>query len=184
MSEKQSTKSKPQRNLGALSTGEENALAWMGPPPLLRHEDASKYLRVRSKVAAALQPTDILAWFLVDDVVYHQFDIVRLRQVSTTLVEAAKNDPTRTMSYRGEDSDAAKTAWAVRNELNNLERIDRMIATKELRRDRAALEADRRRHVAAAAQASCHANHIEDLDYRVLENNSDTAPPNESRRLD
>jgi hypothetical protein len=42
---------------------EEQALAWMGPPPLVPGEDPAKYEYVLRMVAQAMKPVDIVDWF-------------------------------------------------------------------------------------------------------------------------
>jgi hypothetical protein len=167
MDKQQAASGNPQPSMQALADAEEKALAWMGPPPVVGSEDPDKYRRLRSMVAEALQPTDILDWFLVDDVVHSQFEIARLRRVSATFIKQQEHH------FGGANEEG--TAVSVFMNLNILEQLDRMTATKELRRNRAFQEADRRRD-RAAARSTRAPSQIDDVEYRVVEQSQHHSP--------
>ena len=123
-------------------------MGWMGPPPLIPGEDPAAYRRVRSRIADAVKPTDILDWFLAEEIVYQQTDIVRFRKVMATLITQATENSTFTIAnifglLEG-DKPEVVTARAVCSVFGQLEQIDRMVMAKELSRNRAVRELERR----------------------------------------
>ena len=137
----------------SATCGEEEALAWMGPPPVFGDEDPGLYKRLRSLVAKALQPADILGWFLVDDVAYNQLQIDRLRRASDVTINRGQNGAQVFGHAEAELNSEDKAAHAVRSNLDVIERLDRMVGTKESRRNRAVQEADRRRALTQSSKA-------------------------------
>jgi hypothetical protein len=149
----------------------EEALAWMGPAPLVPGEDPAQYKHVQDLVSKAMSPVDILDWFWVRDVTDLEWEVVRLRKIKAFMISQGK----MTKFVTDEDGELTtqdgsideNLAYAVRSGIDTLERVDRMIMTLELRRDRAYQECERR---AAGSAASLRraTEHIEDAEFREV----------------
>jgi hypothetical protein len=79
---------------------EEQALAWMGPPPLVPGEDPAKYEYVLRMVAQAMKPVDIVDWFWVRDVADLEWEVVRLRKIKAKMTKIATDEKGEIFSER------------------------------------------------------------------------------------
>lgn len=160
------------------STGDVQAL--LGPPPLFRSEDKEAYGELLARVQASVQPKDIIEEFWVRDVVDLVWEALRLRRLKANLitgtVRKALAKVLRSMSYPNPEREASSweaqdegaeelveswlkeyqysmdvvMAQALRMRLDDIERIDRMITSAEMRRHAVLREVDR--HRAALAE--------------------------------
>jgi hypothetical protein len=64
-------------------------LALFGPPPLLEEEDAASYDELLARICAAVRPVDIIDEIFVADVVFLEWDILRLRRVKSNLLRGS-----------------------------------------------------------------------------------------------
>jgi hypothetical protein len=154
----------PTRSL--RSSAKEKFLAWMGPPPILSDEDASHYQHVLTLVAEAMRPVDILDWFWVRDVTDLEWEIIRFRKIKTFMLgerEFQMIEPTTTQAW---------LCSTFMSRHKTLERVDRMIMTLELRRDRVYRECERRA-AGSVAQLRRAAEQIEDAEFREIEQSDD-----------
>jgi hypothetical protein len=152
---------------------EEQALAWMGPPPLVPGEDPAQYEHVLRLVAHAMKPVDIVDWFWVRDVTDLEWEVVRLRKIKAFMISQEK------MIKPGIDEDGEPTveegsneenlACAIRHSINTLERLDRLIMALEVRRDRVYRESERRG--GSATRLHRAAKQIEDAEFCEIEQN-------------
>jgi hypothetical protein len=130
------------------SPSEEQALAWMGPPPLVPGEDPAKYEYVLRMVAQAMKPVDIVDWFWVRDFTDLEWEVVRLRKIKAFMISREKitklgtDEDGETCLEAG--SNEENLAYGMRHLINTLERLDRMIMALEARRDRVYRESERR----------------------------------------
>jgi hypothetical protein len=60
--------------------------ALFGAPPLLDGEDAASYNEFLGRVCAAVKPVDVIDEMFVADIVFQQWEILRLRRVKTSLL--------------------------------------------------------------------------------------------------
>ena len=152
-----------------------------GPAPILPGEDPAAYEQLRRQVASSLKPADIIEEIWVHDVVYLEWEILRLRRDKQNLIAAVRAtaiernlngliDATEIHALlrgwrAGKPSAirridkiltaanrnlAAALAYALSNEFDRIERLDRLIALAEARRNAALRELDL--HRASAAQ--------------------------------
>jgi hypothetical protein len=62
-----------------------------GPPLLLEGEDVAAYDELLARICAAVKPVDVIDEMFVADVVFLQWEILRLRRLKTTLIRATGN---------------------------------------------------------------------------------------------
>ena len=151
---------------------QEEALAWMGPPPLVPGEDPARHQHVLTLVADAMKPIDILDWFWVRDVTDLEWEAVRLRKIKAFMISQSKMTKLVATEDWGVGTEYGSVeenlAYALTSRIDTLERVDRMITTLEIRRDRAYRECERRA-VGSAAQLRRAAEQIEDAEFREIE---------------
>jgi hypothetical protein len=63
-------------------------LALFGPPLLLEGEDEAAYNELLAQFCAAIQPANVIEEMFVDDVLYLEWDILRLRRLKLSLLRA------------------------------------------------------------------------------------------------
>jgi hypothetical protein len=166
------------RNLSTRTSTRETVPA-LATPALPAGEDSAAYHDLADRIAAAVEPADVLEEIWVRDVVDLVWDVVRLRQFKAQLFTVAASDGMAEILYDlGEQYATKAHGWAARQpahvaEVNRMlsaaglvmghvatsafvtridqfERIERMLAAAEARRAAALAELDRRR--AALAQ--------------------------------
>jgi hypothetical protein len=120
-----------------------------GKPPLLSNEDPKVYDKLAQTVVRAIEPGDGIEWLLVNDVVAHSWEIRRLRQFKTLLIElkreeniAYSDDEDKAREYG--ESEQGETSLFLDN-LGHWEKIDYLLTVAEARRDAVLREIDRRR---------------------------------------
>ena len=142
-----------------------------GPPPLIVGESAAGYDRLLARVCEALQPSDVLEHIWIRDIVDLAWEVFRLRRLKASLMWAAAYEGMREVLVPLCDypDDIAK-AWATRREaavqvaegalvdaeltidavtartlsvrIDDFERIDRLTAAAEARRNAALRQLD------------------------------------------
>jgi hypothetical protein len=122
-----------------------------GKPALLRSEDPEVYDKVARTVVQAVGPSNGIEWLLTNDVVAHSWEIRRLRQFKTLLIELRREQHLRYQDEEDVDEER-KFQESERGEtdlfLNNLEpweKIDHLLTVAEARRIGVLREIDRRR---------------------------------------
>jgi hypothetical protein len=75
-----------------------------GPALLLKSEEKAHYDRVARAVIGAVKPKDAIELIWTADVIYHIFDIIRLRRMKIGLMEAAREEDSLE-DADGEDGD-------------------------------------------------------------------------------
>jgi hypothetical protein len=152
----------------------------IAPAPLLPSEVEADYLGVATRMVAVAQPKDAIEEFLTRDVVDLTWEILRLRRLKGGLLRAAASKGVHrilvTMGYaadvfaekwaRGDAShrdkfdETLKEAGFTMDEvmaeafgavIDAFERIDRLLASAEARRNNALREIDRHREALGAA---------------------------------
>jgi hypothetical protein len=159
------------------------ALACLGPPPLIKGEDAKAYQLLLDKVVEVLKPTDIMGLIWARDVTDWQWDIMRLRNAKVDLIDDCISNCWESMAetfkatYFNEDEDENDAAGlprpptkiaiasGVRNAINDTDRIDRMLMRMEDRRNSAYRESQRHKEILAARGDK----EICDAEYHVIE---------------
>jgi hypothetical protein len=122
-----------------------------GKPALLRSEDPEVYDKVARTVVQAVEPSNGIDWLLTNDVIAHSWEIRRLRQFKTLLIELRREEH---LSHQDEEnveavrefqeSEQGDTDLFIDN-LENWEKIDHLLTIAEARRIGVLREIDRRR---------------------------------------
>jgi hypothetical protein len=63
-------------------------LALFGPPPLIEGEDAAAYDRLVARIVAAVKPVDVIDEMFTADVVFLEWEVLRLRRLKWSLIRA------------------------------------------------------------------------------------------------
>jgi hypothetical protein len=142
-----------------------------GPPPLIVGESAAGYERLLAQVCEALQPSDVLEQIWTRDVVDLAWEVFRLRRLKASLMWAAAYEGMReVLTPLCDYADDVAKAWATRRDaavqvaenaliqaelsidavtartlsvrIDDFERIDRMTAAAEARRNAALRQID------------------------------------------
>jgi hypothetical protein len=75
-----------------LASARYQRLDIFGPPLLLEGEDADAYGEFLARACAAVEPADVIDEMFVVDVVFWEWEILRLRRLKTSLIRAAGNE--------------------------------------------------------------------------------------------
>ena len=168
-----------------------------GPPPLIEGEDAAAYDELLTRVSAAVKPADILEDIWVRDIVDLVWHAFRLRRLQANLIMASAYSGLQTVLAPLMDEGLGQLVedWArrkphaikevnrilasadltmdavmahtLRQNLDSIERIDRMLALAAGRRDAILHEIDRHRAPLGHALRRT-VEQIEEGEYRVL----------------
>ncbi len=130
----------------------EESARFFGPPPLIAGEDRAQYEALRDRISAAVGPLDFLEEIWVNDLVNHVWEELRLRRILRNVLN-------------GNNERVLEPEFIRRME--TAERIDRMIAGHETRRNVARREIDRHRETLAAALRQA-ADKALDVEFRKL----------------
>jgi hypothetical protein len=147
-------------NLGILSLVPQEVQALFGDPPLLRGKDEGLYDTLMSHFTKIVGPRDMIEWWWVKDMTDHSWEIRRLRRFKVLFVELRRDKMVEArdrFAYltAGEDGEYARepvpesekdSAGLFMDVIDQYKKIDTLIASAELRRDRTLREIERRRH--------------------------------------
>jgi hypothetical protein len=153
----------------------EEILSLFGEPPLLLREDDGAYYTMMEHFAKIVGPTDTIDWFWIKDLTDIMWEIRRMRRLKAVFIEtrrdfahkAAKrcddafqyamwqaagskvyddDDPEEPEVVPVPVPDSEKdTAGLIMNAMEETQRVDRLIASLEMRFNRTLREIDRRR---------------------------------------
>jgi hypothetical protein len=95
---------KPKAKSMTSAPGRVQRLALFGPPPLLAGEDADKYDELLARMCAAVNPVDVIDEMFVADMIFLQWEILRLRRLKLSLLmeseqEAVKSFLSKKMDF-------------------------------------------------------------------------------------
>jgi hypothetical protein len=76
--------------------------ALWGKPPLLSHEDPQVYWRLAGSMSRDVEPTCVIEWFDVKNVVDLTWEIIRLRRFKALIIELRRDPP----EYSYEETEA------------------------------------------------------------------------------
>jgi hypothetical protein len=136
-------------NKARPSLSKEESARFFGPPPLIAGEDQAQYEAMRDQISAAVGPLDFLEEILVNDVVNLVWETLRLRRLMVNLLNG--------------DSGKVLTRELVLR-IETVERVARMVAGAEARRNVAWREIDR--HLAAALRQA--ADEVLDAEFKEI----------------
>jgi len=127
----------------------DNIISLFGTPPVLGTEDAEEYWDLLRSFAQVIKPKNTVEWMWVNDVVYHSWNIRRLRGFKPLIVEERSSLADETMRFpfgsaieaRRKSCPAEKIdtdrglAVAFQNSIYVYEKIDRLLESAERRRN-------------------------------------------------
>ncbi len=125
-------------NKARAGLSKEESVRFFGPPPLIAGEDPAQYEAIRTQILAAVQPLDFLEEILVNDVVNLVWDMRRFRRLMRNVLN-------------GDNENVLTPEFTLRLRMETAERINRMAAGAEARRNAAWREIDRHRATPLAA---------------------------------
>jgi hypothetical protein len=146
-------------------------LAFFGEPPLAAGEDADSYHELLRMVTERIKPEDVLETILVRDYVDLQWELQRWRRINTNLISPCTQDDPLEAHFG--TSPGVGAAHAVLGRLPAIEKVDRMTALLEVRRNNARRELE---HYRASANARPRRlpQQIEDVEFHEIEEQSST----------
>jgi len=176
-------------------------LSCFGPAPLFEGEDSAGYDELLARVSGAIKPSDIIEEIWIRDIVALTWEALRLRRVRAALLTAKRHVGVKQLLrplYGTEVYDLSEQ-WARREgeavaavdrhlatagltmdavmaetmsaEIELVEKMDRMIASAEIRRNATLREIERRRSDFAARlrQATKDRDNVEEASFQVIE---------------
>jgi hypothetical protein len=121
----------------------------LGSLPLVQGENNTDYKRLRAAVIAEMKPADLMEMFWTDDIIYLQWEIIRLRRAKGNyLRHLASPDLVPRLGCnlksdeKGPHMDLAK---GVAENIHTLEQLERTVALMEQRRNAAYYQAEEHR---------------------------------------
>jgi hypothetical protein len=183
------------------TTAEPARLDCFGPAPLFEGEDAAGYDELLARVSGAIKPADIIEEIWIRDIVALTWEALRLRRVRAALLTAKRHVGVKQLLrplYGTEVYDLSEQ-WARREgeavaavdrhlatagltmdavmaetmsaEIELVEKMDRMIASAEIRRNATLREIERRRSDFAARLRQTMQEHdnVEEATFQVIE---------------
>jgi hypothetical protein len=148
---------------------------------LIPGEAASDYEQLLTAVINVMKPVDFLEMMWTRDIVDQQWDIIRFRRIKADLIthryEHARLLPTIPLVSTETENSNGQLASIVAININNIERIDRMVMTMEARRNAAYREAERYR-IGLGERLRRVAEQVEDAEFREVDN-----APGEQKRV-
>jgi len=149
----------------------------LAPPPLLDGEDRAAYDALLKKLADAVKPADVIEEILVRDIVDLVWEGLRLRRLKVALMNLRSQHPLGSTlalynyAERTEreclDGDELMAATLDEN-IDAIDRIERLTALAEGRRIVAFREIDRHRVTLANKLRQC-VQQVEDAEFKVIE---------------
>ncbi len=176
-------------------------LGCFGPAPLFEGEDSAGYDELLARVSGAIKPSDIIEEIWIRDIVALTWEALRLRRVRAAQLTAKRHVGVKQLLrplYGTEVYDLSEQ-WARREgeavaavdrhlatagltmdavmaetmsaEIELVEKMDRMIASAEIRRNATLREIERRRSDFAARlrQATKDRDNVEEASFQVIE---------------
>jgi hypothetical protein len=122
---------------GIASVPEEIKELW-GSPPILRSEDLETYYRLAAYFAGTVKPHDIIEWFWLKDILDLTCDMRRLHRFKADIIECKPvNCETSGFRARGQCTyQRSEEAQVFFESSKDFERIERMLAMLEVRRNK------------------------------------------------
>ena len=169
----------------------------IAPAPLLPGEKEADYATSAARIVSASGPRDAIEEFLIRDVVDLTWEILRLRRAKAGILKSSMGAGVRDILFSvGLEGDTFGARWAagddlardkldailtragltidevtartLESKLDSFERLDRMLASAEARRNNALREIDRHRE-ALGATARQAVDEVEDVEFRDVE---------------
>jgi len=163
-------------------------LASLAPPPLLEGEKRTAYDALLKKLADAVKPADCIEEILVRDIIDLVWETLRLRRLKVALMNERSRSPLNPSLAlysamgrieRGSLSGDELMAVTLDENIDSIERIERLTALAEDRRIAAFREIERHR-ATRANELRQLVQQVEDAEYEVIEQQPQTTPPEET----
>ena len=151
--------------------------SFLGAPPLIPGESAADYERLLAAVTDEIKPADPVEAIWTRDVVDLQWDIIRFRRIKADFITHRYEHRMHTLSFVSNRTDNLNGAVAnvVANDINTLERIDRMVMTMEARRNAAYREIERHR-IGLGERLRRAVEQVEDAEFREVDETTSIVP--------
>jgi len=85
--------------------GQAQRLALFGPPPLIEGEDTAAYDQLLARICAAVKPVDIIDEMFIADVLHSEWEVLRLRRLKWSLIQARANQALEDLLSENLDDD-------------------------------------------------------------------------------
>jgi hypothetical protein len=113
-------------------------LAWLGPPPLFKGEDAAAYEELSARTDGAVRPADIFEEIWARDFINNEWDVLRYRRhlaslMTSTAYEGLEKILEPLVESYPQRIDLAR-AWAARDKAA-IKRVDELLASAGLTMD-------------------------------------------------
>jgi len=186
MSRKRSTTSLSRRPINTASAQE---VDFFGPPPLIPGEERTAYETLWRRVTAAVIPRDVLEEILVREFVDHVWETIRLRRLKAYILRKAfeqQRERYEDSLAKMDDEEVLVVARAFDKlgllsqtsgtdisetfvgKLDQVERVDRLLASVEARRNNTLREIDHHRATLGAALRA-EVEDVEDAEFTDVE---------------
>ena len=133
-------------------------LSLFGPPPLLAGEDSIAYDDLLAQVSGAVKPADIIEEIFVHDIVDLTWEVFRWRRLETSLMPPSR--------------------YKFAEDIEKIERVNRLITIAEGRRNAALREIDRHRETFAQVLQQ-KVRDVEEAEFETIETKA-IAPKSEA----
>jgi len=125
-------------NTSTSLPGRARRLAWLGPPPLFKGEDAAVYHELSDRIVDALKPEDKLEDIWLRDFVDCEWDVLRYRRkkssfMTSTAYEGLQKVLEPLLRYYPDQVDLAE-AWAA-GDKGAIKRVDELLTSAGLTMD-------------------------------------------------
>jgi hypothetical protein len=134
-----STESSSKREITSSNIPERaRRLAWLGPPPLFKGEDAAAYEELSARTDDAVRPADIFEEIWAGDFINNEWDVLRYRRhlaslMTSTAYEGLEKILEPLVESYPQRIDLAR-AWAARDKAA-IKRVDELLASAGLTMD-------------------------------------------------
>ena len=146
-------------------------LSFLGAPPLIPGESAADYKRLLAAITDEIEPDDMMETIWTRDIVDLQWDIIRFRRIKADFI-THRYERVRLLPTENSNGGLANT---VAININDIERIDRMVMTMEARRNAAYREIERHR-IGLGERLRRAVEQVEDAEFREVDETTSIVP--------
>jgi hypothetical protein len=129
----------------SVDTGRATRRPAFGLPPLWDEDNLDHYEELFAEISETVKPADIIEKILTCDYIDLTWEIFRLRRQKAHLINSSAIDRVISLSGEGYLDVEVIVARTLAQKLDEVERIERMIAVAEVRRNAAWREIERHR---------------------------------------
>jgi hypothetical protein len=168
------------RSNGSNDTRRATRRPAFGFPPLFDGDDLSHYEQLFAEISAYVKPADIIEEILTCDYIDLSWEIFRYRRQKADLINSSAINRVITISGEGNLDVGVIVARTLAQKLDEIERIERMLAVAEVRRNAAWREIERHRAIYAEELRRA----VQQIEKRVTEHDQREQDPSEPRQCE